>query len=277
MLKKIRMSSLPTYNDCARLASTTVKIMDPSNGRELNLPELYNMYGFEPRKPGRKAHIGTALHKGMEHILNAKLNGEEVDLDAARNAMLTACREGFDETEEDDSCRSVEVAEGILNNIWPVAVEKAMSLQPLAVEMAISHAFNSDTIGEGHLDALYKTPCSQGVGDWKSTGANTAKPHPAQIGGYALLLKKMGIEVDEAETWTFQRLKTKPVSLITTKYDVIETMKFAEATIERFAANADRFIATGDPNSFNANPGSSLCSAKYCPAWGTDYCTVGRK
>jgi hypothetical protein len=33
-----------------------------------------------------------------------------------------------------------------------------------------------------------------------------------------------------------------------------------------------RYLLPGDPWAFPANPGSKLCSAKWCPAWGTTFC-----
>jgi hypothetical protein len=33
----------------------------------------------------------------------------------------------------------------------------------------------------------------------------------------------------------------------------------------------------GDPWAFAANPSSMLCSAKFCPAYGSDFCTEHMK
>ncbi len=275
MLKIIRASSLPTYNDCARLAAASVRVIDKSRG-EIGLYELPGTFMLKAKKRGRKAHVGTALHKGLEYILKSKLDGRTWTHAAAEKAMLDECESGFEETEPDDNIIDLDTARMVLRNMLPVAAKRADELTPVAVEVSMSRRITPDTIVEGHADLIAEGVFGCAVHDWKTTGANKAKPYTSQIGEYINLANETYGDIQEGYTETIQRLKTKKPTLLTTPYPVIEASKFAQATVERFSANVDRFVATGDPNSFNANPSSSLCGDKYCPLWGTDACTVGR-
>lgn len=277
VLKIIRASSLPTYNDCARMASASVLVQD-EKGQERLLPELFDRYKINPKKRGRRAHLGTAFHAAMEYIMRQKITKLEWTYAAAAIAMEQALVEGFDDTDDDKAIPDVETGMRILNNMLTVASIRADELDPVATELELEMLVTRDTILRGHTDLLAKARCSDGIAvhDWKSSGAAVPKPYTSQIGGYANLARANGYEVEEGYTETVRTLKRKESQLITTAYDVIEASKFAQATVERFSANIDRYVGTADPNSFNANPSSSLCSQKFCPVWGTDYCTVGR-
>jgi len=47
-------------------------------------------------------------------------------------------------------------------------------------------------------------------------------------------------------------------------------------TVRRMERDVAEWTATGDPASFAANPGSFLCSEKYCPAWNSRWCGAWR-
>lgn len=279
MLKKIRVSSLDTFTNCARLAACGVSVVDPSTGVEVPLPELAGIT-INTKKRGRKAHVGIAMHAAGESIAKDKLEGRPINKRAARQAVSDKLKENWDETEETGKTNRIETiedAEKIIDNLFEALVAHVSSLNIVAAEISLEMQYNDNTVLTGHPDVVTDNGGRLAVRDYKSNGSTASKPHPAQIGGYGILLDNEGYPIDLGFIDEFQRLKTKEAARITTKYDMVEAKKFADATIERFSNNIDRFIATGDPNSFNANPASNLCSPKYCPAWGTDFCTVGKQ
>lgn len=278
MLKMIRASSLPTYNDCALLAATSVKVdlgeaqMSLFEWADLQVPE---------KGRGRKAAVGTALHAVIEDILKDKLNSVEPDEEKALSAGLDKLEEEWalceDDSEEEGSIKSIDSAEAYLINMSKVAIPRVLPLEPIAVEVSLSRRVKDDTITTGHPDAIIKTYGGRALIDWKTTNAMVAKAYTSQVGEYGNQIDDAGIygTVQEAYTETFRRIKQKESTIITTPYDFNVVKQYADSTVNRFSANIDRFVATGDIHSFNANPSSNLCSPKYCPLWG-NICKVGK-
>lgn len=274
LLKKFRASSFPTYNDCARLASCSVKV--EVDGQEFSLPE-YMGFELAPDKRGRKAAIGTALHKGAETILKGLQAGSESPLVVeAIQAMHDKLDEEWVLCEDDDSIKSVESAKDYLDNMFETMAPVLLNIKPVHVEIELSRRLDHDAISTGHPDVIEDIDGVLALRDWKTTNAPVAKPYPAQFGEYGLQAEDAGIDIEIGIQSTFRRLKKKESEHIETPYKMAVVKNFAQATSERFLANTNRFLATGDPNSFNANPNSNLCSPQFCRAWGTPYCPVGK-
>lgn len=273
----LRMSSLPTFNDCARRAAF----------RQF-APIIKEVTGIEapPSKSSRAARIGHALHKKIELLLTAKMDPEFYDEElvklATRNVLLTGPDKrqetdndepAFDDLPEDEDIPDAETAEKILANMDDAVTELVQQIEPAAMEASIS-ALIEGLNCTGHPDIL---TTDKAIVDNKSHKGTEPKNYIGQFGGYGAILLEQGEEVRALKQQNFQRLKTKQSPLRTTEYDVDAAVRHARNTIGRTANNLETFIDTGNPESFNANPQSPLCSKKWCDAWGTPWCNVHKQ
>lgn len=286
MFKRImRASSLPSFNDCALNASCHIKVID--GDKQVGLPEFMGFTLNRSDKSGRKSVVGTALHKAGETYLQAKIDKKPISLLAAREAMMQNLDENFVEDEETNAAEKKESrpiatkdsAAEYLDAMWRTLGPVVEKFDPIAVEIETTRVLDENTVITGHPDWVLRVPGGIKVDDLKTTGAPVPMTFPAQVGEYINQIEDMGLyeeEIVEGGTTAVRRLKQKPPTVHKTSYDVGAIKEFANNTAHRFSANIDRFLATGDPNSFNANPKSNICNPKYCPAYGTDYCKVGR-
>lgn len=242
------------------------------DGSEVNLFE-YAGITLKERKNGRRALVGTALHKGVEAILRGKQEQKHVHDTEAYEQAVASIAAKWDECEPDENIKDTDAANKILANILPVATKRARELDPVHIEEKLVTQIGSVRL-EGTPDVISKHLGYLSGHDWKTGKTPSPKPYPSQVGGYTRLALDNGIELEDFSTEMIQQLKQKQPVLKTTNYDVIETLKFADATIERFSNNVDAFLQTGDPNSFDHNPSANICGPQFCRLWGTDGCTV---
>jgi hypothetical protein len=100
------------------------------------------------------------------------------------------------------------------------------------------------------------------------------------------LARSHGHKIERAAIDFVKRVSpSKPQPLPVVNEAVIAHAETAAVSILRQMAmdihtfrNGDeaRRIKPGDPWAFMANPSSMLCSAKWCPAWGTEFCHEGK-
>jgi len=69
---------------------------------------------------------------------------------------------------------------------------------------------------------------------------------------------------------------SKPVPIAPAETAATNIIRHIEGDLRTFReGDPARRILPGDPWSFVANPASILCSPKYCPAFGTQFCREG--
>ncbi len=146
-------------------------------------------------------------------------------------------------------------------------------IKPLEVETHLKGTLASGARLSGHTDIGEEG----GLDDIK-TGV-TAGTFGAQIGGYLALRKLHGRAIGWAREIHIPRTnlrKEQPKARVI-DHDPEVALKSAAAIVKAIERDLAEFRRTGDPYAFPANPSSILCSEKYCPAYGTDFCKEGRK
>lgn len=261
---KIRASMLPGWNDCARRAAAK------------QYRSLISEAGFELRelRPSIGAAVGTATHAGAEYLLRAKMAGVMPDQSfitpAAHAGVEKLRKEIAPGAEWDDTTMNLQTAEDQIWRMTNAYLPIAREVTPIAVELELKAEVAGFEVS-GHLDALL----AGGRIDDLKTGA-LKRPHQAQLGCYALLAQANGYDVKEIGTTYVPRgKKTKPQPPAERDtYDLETAKRAAWTTIHAVKSAVQSFSETGDPYAFAANPMSLMCSARYCPAWGTEFCKL---
>jgi hypothetical protein len=276
----IRCSALTGYPDCPRRGATRLF------WREIAAA------GFRLRstRRGIGAAVGTAVHAAAAIVFGEKarsgaLPPESVALDATRDNLETAI--GGEAVEYDGT-------RGVTHNRADAIVQAlqmtrsyfrtvAQRVNPIVVEERFEAEVSPGIVLSGQPDMVAREPHS--VRDLK-TGARLGS-HAPQIGGYALLARTHGLDIEAAEIdWVPRTAVGKPqpdpvsvaVRVAEAETAASNIIRHIEGDIRTFRdGDAERRILAGDPWAFLANPASMLCSPKYCPAHGTEFCREGKE
>jgi hypothetical protein len=154
--------------------------------------------------------------------------------------------------------------------------------EPIIVEERLEAEVEPGLILSGQPDIVAREP--HGLRDLK-TGARPPSSFAPQLGGYSLLARSHNLDIQNAAIDFVQRVRiNKPQPDPVSKTVAVATAETAASNILRhIAGDLDTFrhgdpvrrILPGDPWAFQANPASILCSPKYCPAFGTEFCKEG--
>jgi len=146
-------------------------------------------------------------------------------------------------------------------------------LDPIMVEERLEAEIAPGLVLSGQPDIVAREP--NAIRDLK-TSARGIGNHNGQIGGYSLLARSHGFQIDEGIIDGIIRVplskpQPDPVSVriavaraeqtaTTTIHSIAESLRVFREGDER------RKLLPGDPAAFMANPMSTLCNPKYCPA-----------
>ncbi len=265
-MNTIRCSMLPAWDDCSRR----------TGARQYTDMLATHGHTLKSLLPSVGAAIGTAMHKAAGHFLLARLaGGDEPTFDEcaglAEGSLAVALDRGavWDATTPNflDARKQIE---RMLRAYWPVLVKK----RPLIVESELRATVGDAWELSGHVDCFDIL----GALDDLKTGA-VQRGYIAQIGSYGLLLQACGHEAKKAGMTYVPRVRlSKPQpGPIYSEYDLKEARQVAWRTIQEITRTMDEFAATGNPHVIRANSMSMMCTPKYCPAWGTPFCTSHQK
>jgi hypothetical protein len=262
---------LPSYPDCPRRAVAK------------QYRRKFEKLGYQFRElpPSVGAAAGTAVHTGAEQLLRAKWAGKKITVEQALEPAIS----GFSEETGkgaiwDDTTPNANVAVEQIKRMvacyqyGPLSTEMPLTIneQP-AVELELEANAGDGWKLTGHIDLVTEAGW---VRDTK-TGA-LVRPYHAQLGAYSLLVRSNSIlsTVSGAAIDFIKRVgKTKPQPPCEIQeYPVAPCERNATGLIRRVKDDMARFDAAGDINCFMANQMSMMCSNKYCPAWGTDFCEL---
>lgn len=266
---------LPSYPDCNRRAAA----------KQWRSEIEAAGYTIRQLDPSAAAAIGTAVHAAAAHALQHKidtgaLGGVDAGLEMAMESFRAEVETGaiWDETTPNRAVAEKQIAR--LTRTYMANV--APRIDPLAVEMAYKADAGHGFELSGHVDVITR---DGKIRDLK-TGA-LERPYQAQLGGYSLLarsqgapLKITGICIDFIRRTPQSKPQAEPV---TTFYDRAVSERAAHHIIGFIKRDLDEFrarFAAGKAHpeeAFAANPLSMMCSSTYCPAWGTDWCHLGKK
>lgn len=265
----IRASSLSNYVDC------------PRRWAARHITGIVVATGFYPRSLPSSvgAVIGSGTHSAIAYDLEHKMRTGELapfrDAEAAGIAELEERieREGvmFDEVSQDISAAQMQVRR--LARVYREDVGE--KIDPIVVEDRMNVRHPTGLVVSGQIDALMDKPSAL---DDVKTG-KTRRPNWAQYGTYSRLLRSHGYAISEIRERFIRRapLTKEQPRVVSVAYDIDACETQAEQTIQRVARDVARFRATGDRETFAANPASALCGDKYCPAAHTSFCPFARK
>jgi hypothetical protein len=278
----IRASSLSGYPDCPRRAAARLF------RREIEAA------GFRLRRIPRAigAVIGSAVHASAEmaFLFKAKtgdLPGAAVTADFAAENLVEALAQG--EIRYDGSTRGATwnrdvAAQQTVSMAGAYYRVVAPKVHPILVETRLEAEVAPGVVLSGQPDIVAREP--NAIRDLK-TGARGAGSHAPQVGAYALLSRANGVDIDEASIDWLQRVRpgkpqpdpvSKPVRIAQAETAATNILRHIEGDLRTFRdGDPARRILPGDPWAFVANPSSMLCSAKWCPAHGTEFCHEGRE
>lgn len=274
---KIRSSMLPTGEKCERMFGFNWLV---SNG-------LAADYGFtvRPRKNHVGSVVGSAAHDGVAFLLKQfKEKGDWGDMTTAKHAASYAAeyvaRESrlgemsFDPTSKSAQF-AITAATNIIkeyhNKITPESqteiIEKNLGCvfeDPISgTEYEVTGTVDRFIVIDGILRDLKTSP--------------KLKSHHAQIGAYIDILQSHGYQVKSALIDHIPRTRAgrlqEPLKVVQiNKAMAIEHSRSVHAKMHN---NTERFIESGNPSVFVANPSGDLCSPKFCQAYGTEFCHIG--
>jgi hypothetical protein len=276
----IRVSSLAGYHDCARRTAAQIfwhEVVDA--GFRLR---------YLPRGIG--AIVGTVVHRAAADMLGRKartgtLPGR-VDAVARGREILDDQVADIEVIFDGPNGQTHNMADAVDQTVKMVAVYNAAiapTVNPILIEERLEAEVEPGLVLSGQPDLVAREPGA--IRDLK-TGARPPASFAPQLGGYSLLARTHGLSIERAAIDFIARVRPrKPQPAPTTHEAVIAHAETAAATIVRnIAADLATFrkgdparrIQPGDPWAFPANPRSMLCSARFCPAYGTPFCLEGR-
>ncbi len=267
----VRSSSLSGYPDCPRRAATKL------------FPREIEAAGYTLRSlPSNVgAAVGTGVHAAAAMILKEKAaNGNlpplNVATDAAVEELRNAVNQGITWDKETPVLNEAELQVARMVQVYRHQV--APMVDPLIVEERLEAQVSPAIVLTGQSDVIAREPGR--VRDLK--GGKVMGMHAPQIGSYSLLARSNAIDVTDAVVDWIPRvpLKKPQPDAVTYRYDVsiaetaaVNVLRHIESDLATFRiGDMERHLLPGDPWAFVANPSSKLCSAKWCPAHGTDFC-----
>ena len=267
----VRASALPGWTDC------------PRRGAARLFESEIRASGYELRETGRGigATIGTSVHKAAAYTLTEKMvAGTPAPTSAATDCAIDTyreiVREGVDFDRETPSTPDAE--RQIVRMVDSYQRTIVPAVDPIAVEEPLEADTPFGVTLTGHGDLLAREAAC--VRDLK-TGKKRGNYKP-QLGGYALLYKANGLPAascaeDFLERTSLKKPQPDPRSythdLPSAETAALAILRHIKSCLDIFRAGDPALgIRPGDPWAFPANPNSMLCSAKWCRAWGTEWC-----
>ena len=263
----LRASMLPNYGDCARrtAASQWKKEIQAAG------------YDLRTNTPNVGGCVGTAVHAAAAHMLDRKMaTGSLPTLNDSQEVAVTSFRsDSSDGLEWDDKTRNPNMAtQQIQRMVAAYRRDIAEEVTPVLVEAELEATVQDEAVLTGHIDlltadgALRDTKCGK-----------VPRPHYGQMGAYGMLLEADGHQctamiADWIPRESMKKPQPQPVS---ETYNMNASLWAAWSTIQQIIRDVTAWRHNKEnPWAFPANPMSQMCSEKYCPAWGTGWCELGR-
>lgn len=269
-LIELRVSGLPGAVNCWRQWAAD---SGASTKGMLGIRDLVKAKGFSPRDRKSGQHVGngvgTSLHHGFNEMWTTGADPTEKSLGKWSELLKEGIEFDPRSTPNDDVARTQ------IQRMAQAYLPIAQKLKPIKTEFTLTRRIDDQKpyIVTGHPDLLNE---DGRIIDMKF-GKNSSS-YEAQLGGYSLISRAEGMDVTGVEVHhTPRSARTKPqVPTEIIKYGHRVAEVAATRIIEEAVSRVEKFQETGDPWAFTPNNNSTLCSKKWCPAWGTDFCDMGK-
>lgn len=219
--------------------------------------------------------VGTATHGAVAHTMQNKIvTGESANQTETEQAGLDALVESTkDGVEFDGVSPNMNTAQKqVLRQYRTYRLNLEDKIEPRSVEVRIEAVTKLGNLLSGQPDQT-----DDGIHDLK-TGVQK-RVNIAQYGGYSLLMRSQGVNPQHITEDFVRRVaidKEQPVPE-QIDYPVPLAERVAGAVIKDIERAFGAFQETGDNMVFVANPGSMLCSDRWCLAYGTSFCEEGKR
>lgn len=274
----IRASALSGYADCPRRSAARM------------FRQEIEAAGFQLGRTirGIGAAIGTAVHKGAEVALGEKAySGRLPPVTVTEDATISELHGQIANEIEFEGPRGTtrtkteaEVQSRGMIRAYHRAV--APTIQPIQVETRLEAEVAPGVVLSGQSDVVAYEPGT--IRDLK-TGARPPRAFAAQVGAYSLLSRSHEMDIEHVSVDFIQRVSAgrpqpEPVSqrlaIARAETAAAAVLGHVIRDLDTFRhGDAERQIMPGDPWAFLANPASSLCSPRWCPAFGSEFCREG--
>jgi len=273
----IRASSLTTYADCNRRGAARI------------FGGIIKDAGYQLRQldHGIGAVIGVSVHGASAGMLKEKLSTgnlppKSVSADMAMEILREEIKLGVTYDGKVTPERSV-AEQQVLRMTESFRTLVAPEIQPRVIEERLEAQVTDTLVLTGQPDMIAMEPDT--IDDLK-TGTKAGN-HAPQLGAYSLLARSNGLPIHKAKiTWVpraplMKSRKPYPqpapqnfvYDLAVAETAAINVLRHMEADLRVFQhGDPDRNLMPGDQWAFMPNPMSVLCSEKWCPAWGTEFC-----
>lgn len=153
------------------------------------------------------------------------------------------------------------------------------TMQPSQIEQKFESVFSP--LGEYAIPVRFSGTVDVREYNGELTDHKTGKEMPvadAQLGGYSLLCKDNGLPINSVRLSFVERVPLKKIqpAAVLLRLDVDACESEAWTIIKDIQRHYEDWRETKDPRSFPGNPNSQTCTQKFCPVWGTRFCTLGR-
>lgn len=251
-------------------------------------PNLFTDAGWRlgPSRAVIGAIMGSGYHAGADVALKEWMGaGTIMPLDTLHDAGVAGLRLRFQEDVEGRECLfdverpTLSDAEKQCRRLLTRWREDVLrDSRPIAVENRIVAEYRPGVLLSGQADLLHLDigkGARKRVRDHKtSRRRQVPMKHGPQLGCYSLLFRSKGHETDEAQIDLAHVVPlAKPTPPIEPQpLNIVAAENMAVAVLSDFADKVLAFRASGNPQTFVCNPGTFLCSAKYCRAHGKPVC-----
>lgn len=273
----LRPSSLPTWPDCQRRFAAR------------HLADLVAGAGYSLRRDMRShigAAVGTALHAAAAYTLEQKRDtGELGSGTEAENrgeaALLERLAEGamWDETTPSLATAKTQAARmsrSYRRHIAPFVV-------PILVEQRLVADVGDGWQLSGQADVLAGDP-RELLRDTKSGVKRRNNSH--QYGAYSIVLSAHDLAPRRIVEDYVPRVRlsldqpppeTHEVPLVAAVEEAWSTIDDIKSAVTEFDLRAADPSGREPAGAFRANPASSLCGEKWCPAFNSEFCRITKR
>ena len=268
---KVRCSMLPRCLDCMRAAACG------------QFPDIINEAGYvlNEKTTGIYTAVGIGTHEAARYMLSHKIT--HGSLPPAGECIGSGIAEYWRKLEEfesvvyDDATPSQDVGAYQINvmtkafyrDVAPRLQFPENATPENHLEMFLRARIGDDAELSGHPD-IYT---GLSIVDTKS--GTQLRPVQTQVGGYInLLTANKRRKPENAIIVHLPRTRKDKVYPGTgfASYPVNFCANESWYLVNQVVRDVKNFIKSGNPASFQANPQSTLCSRKYCRAYGTKFC-----
>ncbi len=275
---EFRSSSLQAYELCPRMFGANWLL---SNKMAFDFcPEL------QPVGQNVGAVVGSSVHEAHAYLMNALSKTGDHGGGRRQISALQVARSKLEELWRSGSVGT--------DSTTPTHHHAHEAVSKITRQMHVDHRPDSEPVlVEKGFEAIYRYKLARVLRTVKVTGTidlyllnrrlpdlKTGRNRPApfsQLGTYDNILEENGIPVDTLEARYYRRVASHAMQPEAEVIPIPRAEAKEHAKIVAVHAHRDitRMLKSGNENQLLARPQHHLCDPRFCPAFGTKFCTIG--